>query len=454
MKLNSRSRLQLRLQNALFILLFLIFIGLLAWLSTRYHYQSDWTATGRNTLSETSIELLDRMDGPIEIAVFSRDGSALQSYINDILARYQRDNKDLRVTFVDPGAEPERVRAEGITVAGEMVVSYQERREKLSRISEQGLSNLLQRLTRGGARQLLFVSGHGERSPSDQGNHDYGLWAQQLAQRGLPSQTINLATAGQIPESTALLVIAGPQVEYLPGEVRLIGEYLRRHGNLLWLTDPGSLFMLEPIAEQLGIEFQHGTVVDPTAQLFSIDDPTFAIVGEYGQRPTVQGFDLLTIFPRAQGVDIEPQDRWQGRPFLLTTERSWSESGLLEGEVGFDLGKDLPGPISLAVAATRAIEAESEESVTREQRVVVIGDGDFLSNAYLGNGGNLDLGMNIVNWLVKDERLISIPSRTAPDSGLELSQGELMVIGFGVLIVVPLGLLGCGLLIWWRRRRR
>ena len=85
---------------------------------------------------------------------------------------------------------------------------------------------------------------------------------------------------------------------------------------------------------------------------------------------------------------------------------------------------------------------------------MVLGDGDFLSNAYLGNGGNLNLGMNIVNWLAHDDAFIAIPVKTAPDLSLNLSQTRYAVIGAGFLVVIPAMLAGSGLLIWLRRRKR
>ena len=88
-----------------------------------------------------------------------------------------------------------------------------------------------------------------------------------------------------------------------------------------------------------------------------------------------------------------------------------------------------------------------------EQRVAVIGDGDFLSNAYLGNGGNLTLGMNLINWLSHDDRFIDIPVKTAPDRNLSFSPLAQGLIGFGWLVLLPLGLAATGAVIWWRRRR-
>jgi len=139
---------------------------------------------------------------------------------------------------------------------------------------------------------------------------------------------------------------------------------------------------------------------------------------------------------------------------LQTGTGSWVETGPLNGEVQFDESKDIRGPITIGVDLTRASTAANKDAKAKEQRAVVIGDGDFLSNRYLGNVGNLDLGMNIINWLSADEELIAIPAKTARDTGLVLTPLQSGVIGFGFLLGLPAVLLVSGLVIWLRRRKR
>ena len=119
-----------------------------------------------------------------------------------------------------------------------------------------------------------------------------------------------------------------------------------------------------------------------------------------------------------------------------------------------------PGPLTVGVALVRprpgpaVAGAADTQATASQQRVVVIGDGDFLSNTYLGNGGNLQLGLNIMNWLTLDDTLIVLRPKAAPDIHLDLSDGALARMAAVFLLVLPATLLVSGWLIWFRRRRR
>jgi hypothetical protein len=73
----------------------------------------------------------------------------------------------------------------------------------------------------------------------------------------------------------------------------------------------------------------------------------------------------------------------------------------------------------------------------RPQRVVVIGSGHFLANQYVGLVGNMDLGINIINWLAGDENLITVQPKGTLDSSLTLNRTSMMVIVYGFLVLLP-----------------
>lgn len=457
MLVTKKSQLQIRWQTTSFVFLFLGAIGLLAWLSTRYSFEADWTANQRNSLSEASLAALKVIEGPVTVTAYATENENIRRNITDLIKRYQRVKPDLQLNFVNPETEPEQVRQLNITLDGELIFNYAGRSEHVKEFSEQSLTNTLQRLVRSGDRWLVFIEGHGERAAQGAANHDLSGWVRQLTGKGMKVQSVNLASTPQIPKNTSVLVIAGPQVDYLPGEVKILRDYLEHGGDLLWLADPGSLHGLQPLAEQLGIEFYPGVIVDPTTQLFGINDPRFAIVAEYPFHPITRGFNRMTLFPQAAGIDFKKPEGWQGEAILQTVARTWSETGKLSGDIAYDKGKDVPGPLTVGIAMNREIKNADAASGTdnkREQRVVVVGDGDFISNSFLGNGGNLDLGMNMVNWLSHDDTLISVPAKTALDRNLELSKPMQILIGFGFLLLLPALLVSSGVVIWMKRRKR
>jgi ABC-type uncharacterized transport system involved in gliding motility auxiliary subunit len=451
-------RWQRRLYNLLFLLLFGLIVGLLAWLSNRYVWQVDWTGNGRNTLSAASRELLNRLPGPVQITAFVRPDAGLHNIIQFLVARYQRCKSDIALTFVNPDTALERVRALGISQDGELYLEYQGRRERLLQLSEQGLSNALQRLSREGERTVLFLTGHGERQPFGRANYDLGNFGKAVEPTGIHLQELNLAKQPGIAGETAALVIAGPQISLLPGEVQRILDYVRHGGNLLWLLEPGENVGLQSLADTLGVHPLPGVIVDPDSHWFGIDNPAFIMVADYGPHPVTAALHTVTLFPLATALEVQPVDGWQVAELLLTQSRSWTETGPLSGPLRFDAdSQERLGPLLLGVALSRPKPTSNQQPAAPaapEQRVVVIGDGDFLANAYLGNGGNLELGLNLLNWLSRDDRLIAIPPQTTPDRTLTLSRTALAVMGIAFLLVLPLLLLGCGWLIWWRRRRR
>ena len=462
MKVTSRSRRLIRLQNVLFVILFLSVAGLLAWLSTLYTYQSDWTANGRNTLSQASVAILKELNAPVTITAFVREETTLlRKRIAELSGRYQRYKPDMTLDFVDPDVEPQRVRELGITSEGELVIAYQGRTEQIDNVSENSLTNALQRLVRGGDRTIAFLEGHGERNYQGDASYDLSSWVRQLKAKGIKVRGLNLGTSTAVPKDVSVVVIAGPQVKVLPGEATILKQYISEGGNLLWLADPGELHGLAPLADELGIKIVPGIIMDPNIaqvgkMLFGTDDPRVTLVASYGTHPIVKGFQLNTLFPLAAGIKVQDNTAWDHETFLQTLSNTWSETSQTSGQITFDPASDITGPLAIGVALTRKNGQTNDKTEDQDssQRIVVMGDGDFLSNGFLGGGGNLQLAMNIINWLLQDDELIAIPAKTAQDLSLELSDTEIAAIGFGFLLVLPLGLLGSGLLIWYRRRKR
>lgn len=442
----------------------LVVLGLLAWLGGRYHYQADWTAAGRNTLSETSRQLLLSLQAPARVTAYARDTPLLRRHISALLARYQRYKSDLTLEFVNPDDVPDQVRELGIAVEGELVVHYLGKQAHVDALTEQALTSALYRVARDQARLVLFITGHGERDVAGGENWDLRAWVDQLRSSGFTVNSLDIARLGSVPDNTAVLVIASPSDDYMPGEAAAIERYLAKGGNMLWLNDPDAPGGLESVANYLGVEFLPGLIVDPTlsqlgAKLFGTDDPRVTLVSSDGLARIDPGFRYNTLFPVAAALRLKPDGVFAGEAFLTTQSAAWRETGAALGEVTFDPKRDEMGPLDVGLVLTRERPAGEESGTTpsvaaERQRIVVIGDGDFVSNAFLGAAGNQELGLAVMNWLAQDDLLVAIPPETAPDLKVELSNFSAFVLAAGWLFVLPAALMATGTIVVWRRRRR
>jgi ABC-type uncharacterized transport system involved in gliding motility auxiliary subunit len=87
----------------------------------------------------------------------------------------------------------------------------------------------------------------------------------------------------------------------------------------------------------------------------------------------------------------------------------------------------------------------------RPTRMVVFGDTDFLSNGAM-SGGNADLFMSALNWLLDREQLMAIAPKPLHESRLVMTRGQVTRLFWVVTFLLP-GLVGVlGLAVWMQRR--
>lgn len=447
------------LRNVLFVLVLLGIVGGLSHLAGQHRLQRDITLNASNSLEPASVTVLGQMDGPLDVTVYATEHDPhlgdIRKLIGEFVSLYQRYKPDLKLTFIDPEKEPEKARAAGIQLNGETVVSYAGRSEHLTQINEQVFTSTLLRLAHTRDQTVMYLDGHGERKLDGAANHDLGeLFGAKLKQNGFRIASLNLALAQEVPGNVSALVITQPQVDLLPGEIDKLLRYVERGGNLLWLVDAEPLRGLEPLAEKLDLLLPPGIVIDPSAAEMKAP-VTWSLGAVYPPHAITRDFNLITAFPSARPLAWNENPDWERHTLLEVAQRGWvsrypapgkpRDEKLLSGHP-FDKQHDTPGPAIIATALQRHIN-------DRDQRIVVVGNAAFLANSFAGNGGNVDLGVNMVNWLANEDRLITLQPRAAKDSNLTLGRTQLNVISLGFLLGLPLLLAAVGVRMWWKRRR-
>jgi ABC-type uncharacterized transport system involved in gliding motility auxiliary subunit len=451
MRIDHRFRLRVLFQSALFLALLVTLVALVAFVAREYRKEWDVTRSARNTLSSGTTGVLKQLDGPLQITAYAvaqdTSGADLHKWVRDRLRPYQRIKPDIALEIVDPREQPKRAAAAGIRAPNELVLEYHRRVEHLplADLNEQNFANLLMRLMRGANSLVLSLEGHGERRLDGIANHDLGEFGRQLQQRGLKLSTVNLALAQEVPANAATLIVASPQTDLQPAEVQKLKRYIDGGGNLLWMIDPEPLHGLQPIAETLGLVLTPGVVVDPSLKPRT-GPPAFAVASSYAHHPVTTGFQLNTVYPFARQVGTLDNEEWRVTTLVEAAPRGWVEVGRLDERVTFDKSRDFPGPVPVAAAFERNVG-------DRQQRVIVVGTGQMLANSFLGNGGNLQLGLAMVNWLAGEDSLVAIEPRPAADARINLDPVMLYLIVFSFLVALPLAFVVAGGVIWWRRRK-
>ncbi|NOT65511.1 MAG: GldG family protein [Methylotenera sp.] len=460
MNINRKLRFQLLVQNGFFVVLFLMLIVLLGYLASQYHVAKDITQANRNILTQGSVNVLKQMKEPVNITVFATKddasgGDNFRKGMIDFVARYQREKKNVNLTFINPSIEPKLAQDAGIKEDGEVIVEYNKRVEHIiPPIAEQEMTNLLVRLSRTNQQAVMYLDGHGERNLIGIKNNDIGEFGKQLEKKGFKFANPDLTIAQAVPSNGAMLVIASPQVDVSDVEAKKIKTYLESGGNLLWLLDDDNLRGLKEVADYLGMTVSPGIAMDMASAQYGAD-ARVSFASLYGEHAITKNFMLRTLFPEAHQVTAIGTDDngWKVSNLVEVAPNGWLMAGPLakDAKPTFNEKTDKRGPINIGVALERIYGKKG-------QRVVVMGNGNFLSNTFITNGGNLDLGVNIVNWLAGDDKLITIQPMPLKDINVTIpdtDSGRLVawMVFHGFQYFIPLAMMIAGFFFWWKRRK-
>ncbi|MEO5347146.1 MAG: GldG family protein [Magnetococcus sp. YQC-9] len=455
MKMDRSTRFNLRSQNFVMGLILTILLGLAAYASHRHQIRWDWTKGGRHTLAEQSLKAVKAFSEGLTLTVFvqeRRDDRKQQ--IQDLMEKYQVANPSLTVRYVDPDLDPAAARQAEVAVYGTVILRAGEKTEKVTESTEEAITNGLIRLAKGSAKTIRFVTGHGEHSLNEgresgngQDRFAYTQAKALLKGEGYQIEEINLAETEKIPDNTAVVIVGGPKKAFLPIETARLKNWYDASGRLLLLLGPEGDAGLESILKPHGITLLKGVTIDPAAQMLAGSAATPVVSRYPPEHAITKGMSAATIFPDTGGLELEPavNDGKEQRTRLLEgAARGWLETGdLTSGKVEFTPGEDRKGPILMGAA----VQAD-------KRRLVVTTNSNFLADAYVSVLGNADLFLNIARWLAEDENFIAIKPKEVQDAGLTMSGEQSLLLFLGLVVLVPLGLLTIGGIIWFKRRRR
>jgi ABC-type uncharacterized transport system involved in gliding motility auxiliary subunit len=441
---------------------FLAILGLVNFLSIRHSQRWDVTANRSFSLSDQTQKVLDNLPAPVAVTAFVAPGDKSAEDVQSLLRNYEVSS-DGRFTWqeINPDESPGVARQYGIRQYNTLVFEMADKRQDVTGLTESDFTGALIKLAATTQPKVYFLTGHGERGLDTATPDSYSQMKRALQGDNYQVESLNLLTAGSVPDDASVVVLANPQNPLFPQEVQALNDYLDRAGHLYLLVDPRSASGLDDLVQRWGISFSQGLVVDRASSLPG--DPTVPVVSKYTFHPITK--DLMrdgvpVVMVEATSINV-PDARTTGVTVTKLAETSGDRSYVkAAGSTGADYveGQDTRGPVVLAVAVeadTPNPPADSDVPPAQrpKTRAVIVGDSDFPTNNVLSLPvGNRDLFMNAVNWLSGSEELASIRPKPPEQRQLFLSTVQRNTIFFSTVIFVPLLILAAGTLVWWGRR--
>jgi gliding-associated putative ABC transporter substrate-binding component GldG len=490
------------------ILLVLGILVVVNFISVRFFGRLDLTAQGVYTLSDASRTLVGSLDDRVTVrAYFTEDLPAPYNghrrSVLDMLSEYKAyGGGNFQFEFVNPAGEKGEREAEQqgimpvqVQVVNEdrlevkrgfmgLVMLYEDRKETLPVVQnlstlEYDISSALKRLTRKGRTKIGYTQGHQEPG-TDRMNQ-----VSQLLQRQYELVPVDLSKNEPIPADLSGLLVIAPQTKFSDSAKILIDRFIMRGGTAAFLLNrmnaslqgrfaqPAELG-LDDLLENYGIRVNADLVRDVQCANVMVQQQQGPFLMQsqvpYVFLPNASDFSADNVMVKnLQGVMfhfVSSLDTNGAAAAGVRTEiliRSSSRSGRQTGFMVIDpfqrptpdqlAEKGIPLAASLE-GSFRSYEARTSADVRRSPatRIIVVGDGDFMQDQFLGNRDNVTLFANIVDYLADDAGLITIRSKNVIMPPLEpVAEGTRQTIKYANLVVPPLLMIGYGLFRWRRR---
>ena len=483
-----------------------IFIGYLSslpFLDTYY----DTSRFKRNTLTNTTLELIDRLEEPIHLTTYVNvlngyahigapkyrifefnQFSKFTRFIPEIDISYvsyfdstytSRDatiksfEKEARKSAVAYGYDfndvltPEEIRSQiDLTDENNFFVrkmAYKGKTTSLRMFYDQigypqeaeiaaAIKRLLDKSVRVG-----FLNENGERDITRAADKSYYELTSALQSRsalvnqGFDMVPVKIDTFSNALDSIDILVIADPLMPYSDVQINKVIKYLEGGGNALITGEPGKRELLKPFFDYLGVQFTEGIVLEDSKK-YEPDLIQAKIAPEATSLPIkLDDKDIISLSGSAE-VQALSNNKFEITPILKPkNSKIWIEPlpiDLESDSLNYSTNKSST-PL-LALGLKRNLKGKN-------QRIVVSGDSDFMSNGEIRRfnltNRNSRYTTQLFRWLSNDQFPIDISRKEPTDNKINIEQQGIWYLKLFFMLILPvtIGIAGTVLLI--KRKR-
>ncbi len=427
----------------------------------------DVTSQKLYSLTDQTKEFVEGMKEDVTIYVIASESSQDET-LRQTLQRYDELSDHIKVEYVDPNVNPRFYMQYTDSISMNSLIVVSDRRNKVIDYSsiyessfdystytstttgydgEGQITSALDYVLSDSMPKVYMTEGHGEYTLSSS-------FTNAMKKENVDYETINLMDYDNIPEDAACLIINAAGSDFSADDKDKVIDYLDMGGNVVFVVGltEGDTPNLDAITDYMGLSIAEGLVVEQDKENY-YRNPYYLLPTQSYSTYTSGLYNQYYIFaPYVQGIIIENEEA-EGityNTFLSTSDKAFSKVGEINVQ-NFDKEEgDIDGPFGVGVSAVRKLDDETSATL------IVYGcDQLFTDEANsMVSGANQVLFTNTVSSFVDHEVSVSIPAKSYEISYLTVPQSKAVLVGLMTVIVVPVGCLAAGFVIWFRRRKR
>jgi gliding-associated putative ABC transporter substrate-binding component GldG len=448
---------------------------------------------------------------------YNNNRRVLLDQLNEYRA-YSKGN--LQFEFIDPTGEKaeQEAQQQGIAPVQVQVVKedkfevkraymgliflYEDRKEVLPVVQNTGnleyeISSTIKRLTSRTQKKIGFLSGHGEPAMQELGR------IQEALRRQYELVPVDVSRGASVPADIGALVVMAPTSPIPDAHKFRIDQYLMSGGKVAFLINRVEANLqtrygraldvnIDDMLAAYGVRINADLVRDVQCANITIVQQQFGFSVQsqvpFPYLPMVSNFssgnmvvkdlhNLIFFFASSVDTSGAGSKGLSTEVLALSSKQSGRETGMFmfdplqrytleqfpEKEIPLaavaqgkfkSLYAGRPAPVDTAAGAAPPPASPLQNSA--DTRVVVVGDGDFARDQYMGGSrDNLTFFANMVDYLMDDAGLITIRSKDVSLPPLEqVSDGTKKIVKYANLVLPPALVLIYGGIRWRMRKAR
>lgn len=427
----------------------------------------DVTGSKLYSITEDTEEMLDGLTEDVTVYVLASE-SGTDETIKQMLSRYESRSSHVQVVYKDPVKYPQF--AAGYTTGsisrGSLIVESDKRSRVIDYYDmyeteidyytysssvtaydgEGQLTSAIQYVLSDDMPKVYVISGHDEIAL------DAGF-TEVCEKANVELETITLLNYDAVPEDAQAIMLLAPISDFSEDDAAKIRDYMAAGGKALALTAYTEEEMpnFNSVLEDYGVSVSGNMICENSTSNYS-QSPLYLIPNMESSSVT-SGIDSnrLVFMPYSVVLDLD----WENEELSITKYLTTSDDAVGKANINqstttaYEEG-DIQGPFCLGAKIVKNVDGVESELTVFASDMIFTDQADAAVS-----GTNSMLFGNILGEMIDtDNAVVTIPAKSYNLSAITVTQTDFICISLITLILLPVGMLIAGVVIWVKRRRR